>query len=75
MEEWQTYEAIFIFETDAAILIVPLDSCDSNMNYRDDDKIWLPKSQISFDTNTDYSQGDLIDVEIPDWLAENKGLI
>lgn len=70
----ETYEAIFLFETDAAILVVPLDSCDSNMNYKDEDKIWLPKSRIKYD-NDDYTEGDLIDIEIPDWLAQDKKLI
>lgn len=37
--------------------------------------VWLPKSQISDYTNEAYQQGDLIEVEIPEWLALEKDLL
>lgn len=36
----------------------------------DGDEVWLPKSQIEFDGE----RGDYIEVEVPDWLSEQKGL-
>lgn len=41
------------------------------------DLIWIPRSQIRNHDEiieTDYVNGDKMDVEIPDWLAVNKGL-
>lgn len=42
----------------------------------DTTEIWLPKSQIEVDSDfeTLVSDEDL-DVQIPDWLAEDKGLL
>jgi hypothetical protein len=49
-----------IAETDLAILI-------------DDgyDEVWLPKSQINYVGDV----GDEVSIELPEWLAEDKGLL
>lgn len=31
---------------------------------------WIPKSQISYQLN----MNDILDIEIPEWLAKSKGL-
>jgi hypothetical protein len=58
------YSLTFIHETDAAILV------------RDGlaGEFWLPKSQIEYDDEYPLSPEEEIDVEIPDWLAIEKGL-
>lgn len=35
---------------------------------------WVPKSQI-LDYSDDYKLGDTIEIELPEWLAEDKGMI
>lgn len=46
-----------------------------------DEEFWLPKSEIEIDGISTWSDfetlkfGEEIDVYIPDWLAEDKGLI
>lgn len=35
---------------------------------------WLPKSQIEVDPQ-DYDVGDEVTVTLPEWLAQDKGLI
>lgn len=37
---------------------------------RKDGAMWLPKSQIEFERN-----GEEVTVTMPEWLAEDKGLI
>jgi hypothetical protein len=37
------------------------------------DSMWLPKSQIAYDENA--SEGDVITVSLPVWLATEKGLV
>lgn len=39
----------------------------------DDSCIWLPKSQIHYDRKAEY--GELIDIEMPEWLAIEKELV
>ena len=34
-------------------------------------KCWLPKSQLDYTTG-DADEGDIIEVEMPQWLAEEK---
>jgi len=53
---------LFVRETDAAILV------DDAGN-----EVWLPKSQIEFPD--DAKLDDVIDVSLPEWLAEDKELI
>ncbi len=52
----------FLHETDSAILV----------EY-DGEEVWLPLSQIEWDG--DAEKGDSITVTMPEWLAEEKGLI
>jgi hypothetical protein len=62
------YVLIFINQTDKAILAYETDP---------DQGIWFPKSQIEYD-ETEINcaiAGDDIELNIPDWLAEEKGLI
>ena len=63
-----SYALIFINKTDDAILAYDIDP---------DDAIWFPKSQIEFDEEEIDSAvaGDDIELNIPEWLAENTGLI
>jgi hypothetical protein len=49
-------------ETDMALLV-----------YDGDTKTWVPKSQIQYDE--DAQVGDTIDIEMPEWLAMDKGFI
>ena len=39
----------------------------------DDEEIWLPKSQIEYDTDLELDQVKV--VEVTEWIAEQKGLI
>lgn len=48
-------------ETDKAILVVNLKNKD----------VWLPKSQIEIDSD---SKG-IVELQLPEWLAEEKELI
>jgi len=36
---------------------------------------WLPKSQIAYADHEEHGSGEVLDVEVPEWLAEEKGLI
>jgi hypothetical protein len=55
-------------ETDMAILI--------QVDGEPDNEVWLPKSQIEWESSGGiYSIGDELEIEIPQWLAEQKGLI
>ena len=36
--------------------------------------VWVPKSQI-LDYSDDYRLGDTIEIELPEWLALEKGMI
>jgi hypothetical protein len=35
---------------------------------------WVPKSQV-MDYSDDYKIGDVIEIEIPEWLALKKGML
>jgi hypothetical protein len=39
----------------------------------EDNAVWLPRSQIEYDRNA--AVGDEITMTMPEWLAEDKGLI
>ena len=57
-------EMCVLAETDKAIGIAAVDS-DGDVEY------WLPKSQLT----ENYTQDDVLDeIELPLWLAEEKGL-
>ena len=38
------------------------------------DNVWIPKSQI-LDYEKDYIIGDTLEIELPEWLALDKGMI
>ena len=64
----ETFMLKYLHQTDAAILVY--DDCQK-------DEIWLPKSQIEFDEDEldCVNSGDIIEFNIPVWLAEDKGLL
>lgn len=55
-----------LHETKQAILITDAD---------DDDAVWLPKSQIEVKDEKEKEDGTYILIEIPEWLAQDKGLL
>jgi hypothetical protein len=38
-------------------------------------EMWLPKSQLEYDKDLDLERGVTFTVSVPEWLAEEKGLI
>jgi|SaaInlLV_10m_DNA_2_1039722.scaffolds.fasta_scaffold39830_2 hypothetical protein len=52
-------------ETDAAYRVTDTDDLDSN--------IWVPKSQIEL--LHPAGVGDIVTIEMPEWLALDKGFI
>lgn len=54
-------DAEFVTETEKAILV----------KYQDEE-MWLPKSHISWCEEAEPE--DLIDIEVADWLAREKGI-
>lgn len=62
-DEMESFIFEFVTETDGAILVED-----------DTGKYWLPKSQIDYNGG-EYEKGDEIAIDIPEWLAEEKGLI
>ncbi len=40
-----------------------------------DTSAWIPKSQISDYSEVEYQAGDNIEIELPEWLALNNGMI
>jgi len=73
-DEMLEFEGMFICETDLAILFVPEEFYNSDLEYDEDDAFWLPKSRIEYE-DKDYERKDPITVSIPEWLAESKELI
>lgn len=56
----------FVHETDMAVLVVNI--CD--------EKVWVPKSQINNNFASEFNEkGDTINIEIEQWLAEEKELV
>lgn len=53
----------FIRQTDAAILVN-----EGTM------EVWLPKSQVTYDEDK-LQKSKTFEIELPEWLAEEKGLI
>jgi hypothetical protein len=64
----ETFVLIYITQTHDAVLVFDTDP---------DDGIWLPKSQIEYHEQelAVARAGDDIEFNIPEWLAEEKGLI
>jgi hypothetical protein len=50
---------------------------DSAIRFTDDDDntVWLPKSQIDVALPNNPRSGLVVSVAMPEWLAEEKGLI
>lgn len=62
----EIYILFFRAETDNAVGV---------SEFEDGDIIWLPKSQIEyFEDLSELEPDDEIEIEIPDWLATDKGL-
>ena len=64
----ETYEGSYVHETDDAILFLP-DGWD------EDDAVWLAKSQIEYDDSIEYEIDDFLQIDVPDWIADDKGLM
>ena len=66
MSRWdkQSYSLTWIRETEKAI-------CVNDAGVGD---IWLPKSQIKYADHEEHGEGEVLDIDIPEWLAEDKGL-
>lgn len=65
------YESTFILhhETNAAILVSDSDEDDA-------EKVWLPLSKINVARTGNRLNGkEVVEVEMPEWLAKEKGLI
>lgn len=60
-----TYSLIFKGQTQAAIRLQETEKSQS---------FWLPKSQIDVADYDTLVDGETIDVDIPNWLAEEKEL-
>lgn len=54
----------FVRETENAILVK-----DGN------NEVWIPKSQVTYDEDLELKRGLALEIELPEWLAEEKGLI
>lgn len=63
-DDMEVYEFIFVRESDKAIGV-----CKEGEEGR---LIWLPKSQIDYEEKP--QRGEVIEVEVPDWLAIEKDL-
>lgn len=69
----ESYSVIFNYQTDDAICV--------HVGHLNSTPIWLPKSQIEVDGVSCEADFDMlvfdeqVDVYIPDWLAEDKGLL
>jgi len=63
----ETFQLTYIHHTDNAILVYDTDPGD---------KFWLPKSQIEFDPDDllGLKSGEIIEIDIPDWLVEKHDL-
>lgn len=40
-----------------------------------DERYWLPKSQVTPISDPDPELGDFVAISVPEWLAENEGLV
>ena len=65
-DETDEYVVRLVRETDAAWL------CDDGED-SDASQVWLPKSKCGFPPNC--RAGQVIEVTVPNWLAEEKGLL
>lgn len=66
-DETATIEGTVERETDLAILI----AIDGDLEHKE----WIPKSQIEWESSGGiFKVGDSVEIEIPEWLAIEKGL-
>ena len=56
-------------EVDVKIL---LETKEALLVFDGDNEVWLPKSQIEYDF---FEKGKEITIEIPEWIAIEKGLV
>ncbi len=69
MSEWFTDDLVFDSVVGLAVKFKVMDGDD-------DQFIYLPQSQIDADVNWfDLSDGEMVQVSMPEWLAKEKGLI
>lgn len=66
MSDWYTDDFKFIRQSDDAICVED----------GDENQVWLPKSAIDWDSADVFvDSGEIFQVSMPQWLAEQKGLI
>ena len=39
------------------------------------DEVWIPLSQVDSEKVLEHTVGDIVDIDIPEWLAIKKGLV
>ena len=62
---WVTVTIVDDDESRLAILV----------DYGADSDVWIPRSQIKDQTEDPFQEGDTLEIEIPEWLALEKGMI
>ena len=65
MSESVWVDVTIVVETDQAILV----------DHGTDKEVWIPKSQISDQSKDPYQEGDTLEIEIPEWLANKNDMI
>lgn len=53
-------------------ILVRVEKVDGALYLGDEEKVWFPKSQVDWTEGAEV--GDDIDVVVPSWLAEERGL-
>lgn len=64
-DQTDSYTVTVVHETPDAVLVSDGDDPDAP-------EVWLPKSRVGFPRN--LRKGQVITVDVPAWLAEEKGL-
>jgi len=64
----ETFELEYVHQTHDGLLVYD----DSQQ-----EEVWLPKSEIEYDSDEldVATPGDIIELNIPEWLAKKEGLI
>ncbi len=61
------------------VTVTIVDDDDSRLailvDHGSDSDVWIPRSQIKDQTEDPYQEGDTLEIEIPEWLALEKGMI
>lgn len=61
------------------VTVVIVDDDDSRLailvDHGTDDDAWIPRSQIIDQTEDPFQEGDELEIEIPEWLAIEKGMV